>query len=93
MQATPLFSASSFSSVPGYLGTIRIRTYTCLLESLLKENAVVPALWPIEVGKVLLVATPRGRITEDDWPGGSVETLDNLINSFTTHIVPGNRSY
>jgi predicted nucleic acid-binding protein len=39
-----------------------------LLESLLKNSAVVPVLWPIEVGNVLLVATRRGRITEDDWP-------------------------
>jgi len=39
-----------------------------LRESLLKDNAVVPVLWPIEVGNVLLVATRRGRITEDDWP-------------------------
>ncbi len=39
-----------------------------LRESLLKDSAVVPALWPIEVGNVLLVATRRGRITEADWP-------------------------
>ena len=39
-----------------------------LRESLLKDYAVVPVLWPIEVGNVLLVATRRGRITEDDWP-------------------------
>ncbi len=39
-----------------------------LRESLVKDSAVVPALWPIEVGNVLLVATRRGRITEDDWP-------------------------
>jgi len=39
-----------------------------LRESLLKDSAVVPALWPIEVGNVLLVATRRGRITEGDWP-------------------------
>jgi len=39
-----------------------------LRESLVKDNAVVPVLWPIEVGNVLLVATRRGRITEDDWP-------------------------
>lgn len=39
-----------------------------LRESLLRDNAVVPVLWPIEVGNVLLVATRRGRIAEDDWP-------------------------
>ncbi len=39
-----------------------------LRESLVTNSAVVPVLWPIEVGHVLLVATRRGRITEDDWP-------------------------
>ena len=38
-----------------------------LRESLLKDNAIVPVLWSIEVGNVLLVATRRGRITADDW--------------------------
>ena len=38
-----------------------------LRESLEANSAVVPVLWPIEVGNVLLVATRRGRITEDDW--------------------------
>jgi predicted nucleic acid-binding protein len=38
-----------------------------LRESLLKENAVAPALWPIEVGNVLLVAMRRGRIVREDW--------------------------
>ena len=28
---------------------------------------MVPALWPIEVGNVLLVATRRGRITRAEW--------------------------
>ncbi len=40
-----------------------------LRESLVTNSAVVPVLWPIEVGNVLLVATRRGRITEDDWAG------------------------
>ncbi|MEA3410663.1 MAG: type II toxin-antitoxin system VapC family toxin, partial [Pseudomonadota bacterium] len=39
-----------------------------LRESLLKDHAVVPAIWRIEVGNVLLVATRRGRISSDDWP-------------------------
>jgi len=39
-----------------------------LRESLIKDSAIVPVLWPIEVGNVLLVATRRGRITADDWP-------------------------
>ena len=38
-----------------------------LRESLVTNSAVVPALWPIEVGNVLLIATRRGRITENDW--------------------------
>jgi len=39
-----------------------------LRESLLKDRAVVPVIWPIEVGNVLLVATRRERISRDDWP-------------------------
>ena len=39
-----------------------------LRESLLEEPAYVPALWPIEVANVLVVATRRGRIRADDWP-------------------------
>jgi len=38
-----------------------------LRESLISESAVVPALWSIEVGNVLLVAARRGRIVEVDW--------------------------
>ena len=38
-----------------------------LRKSLLKDYAIAPVLWPIEVGNVLLVATRRGRITSDDW--------------------------
>jgi predicted nucleic acid-binding protein len=38
-----------------------------LRESLISDSAVVPVLWPIEVGNVLLVATRRGRIVEGDW--------------------------
>ncbi len=45
-----------------------------LLESLLVDSAVVPALWPVEVTNVLLVATRRGRITEAEWP----QIRDNL---------------
>lgn len=39
-----------------------------LRESLLKDNAVVPVIWSIEVGNVLLVAARRGRIAANDWP-------------------------
>lgn len=54
-----------------------------LRESLLKENAVVPVLWPIEVGNVLLVAMRRGRITRDDW----IQIRDNL-NALPIDIDP-----
>ena len=39
-----------------------------LRESLVENRAFVPSLWPIEVGNVLLVATRRGRIREEEWP-------------------------
>ena len=38
-----------------------------LRDSLLAGRAFVPAIWPIEVGNVLRVATSRGRISTDDW--------------------------
>ena len=39
-----------------------------LRESLIEGCAFVPALWPVEVGNVLLTATRRGRISADEWP-------------------------
>ena len=38
-----------------------------LRDSLLAGRAVVPAIWPIEVGNVLRVATARSRIRPEDW--------------------------
>ena len=38
-----------------------------LRESLIEDSAFVPALWPIETGNVLLMATRRGRIARNDW--------------------------
>lgn len=38
-----------------------------LRESLVNDLAIVPALWPIEVGNVLLVATRHRRIQVQDW--------------------------
>lgn len=38
-----------------------------LRDSLLHDLAIVPALWHLEVGSVLLGATRRGRIREQDW--------------------------
>ena len=40
-----------------------------LRASLIKDSAVVPVLWPIEVANVLLVATRRGRLSVEEWPG------------------------
>lgn len=38
-----------------------------LRESLVNDMAIVPVLWPMEVGNVLLVATRKGRIRVQDW--------------------------
>ena len=38
-----------------------------LRESLIEGRAFVPALWPVEVGNVLLTATRRGRISAGEW--------------------------
>ena len=38
-----------------------------LRDSLARETAVLPSLWPIEVGNVLRTARRRGRISRDDW--------------------------
>lgn len=38
-----------------------------LRDSLIAGRAFVPAIWPIEVGNVLRVATSQGRICMDDW--------------------------
>ena len=35
---------------------------------MIEGRAFVPALWPVEVGNVLLTATRRGRISADEWP-------------------------
>lgn len=42
-------------------------TTNALRESLVSDMAVVPELWPLEVGNVLVVATRRGRIHARDW--------------------------
>ena len=38
-----------------------------LRDSLVEGRAFAPALWPMEVANVLLVATRRGRIDPDEW--------------------------
>ncbi len=42
-------------------------TTDALREQLLDDRAVVPAIWPVEVGNVLLVATRHGRIRQKEW--------------------------
>jgi len=37
-----------------------------VLEQLQSKLAIVPAIWPLEVGNVLLVAERRGRLSEAD---------------------------
>ncbi len=44
-------------------------------ESLIKDYAIVPSLWAIEVANVLLVATRRGQLSEPEWP----KLLDDLM--------------
>lgn len=39
-----------------------------LRASLLEDSALVPSLWPIEVANVVLAATRRGRLQEEEWP-------------------------
>lgn len=38
-----------------------------LRDSLVEDSAFVPALWPVEVGNVLLMATRRRRIARNEW--------------------------
>lgn len=38
-----------------------------LLERLITEGAVVPPIWPLEIGNVLLVALRRGRIRQEEF--------------------------
>ena len=39
-----------------------------LREAMVEGRAFVPALWPVEVGNALIIATRRGRITADELP-------------------------
>lgn len=38
-----------------------------LLERLIAEGAVVPPIWPLEIGNVLLVALRRGRLQQKEF--------------------------
>lgn len=48
-----------------------------LRDSLVEGRAFAPALWPIEVGNVILAATRRGRLAREEWPAirAHLETL------------------
>ncbi len=56
-----------------------------LQDSLVEESAIVPALWPIEVGNALLVAARRGRIDpgELDPLIRAIQALRIEIDTFT----------
>ncbi|MDX8390521.1 MAG: type II toxin-antitoxin system VapC family toxin [Mariprofundaceae bacterium] len=51
-----------------------------VLESLEQSRAIVPAIWSLEVGNVLLVAERRGRLSEAD----SVRFL-SMLSSLPIH--------
>ena len=57
-----------------------------LRESMIEGRAFVPALWPVEVGNVLLAATRRRRIAADEWPRicASLEALPIEIDPVST---------
>ena len=48
-----------------------------LLERLISEGALVPPIWPLEIGNVLLVALRRGRIRQEEFEA-MVERLARL---------------
>ena len=57
-----------------------------LRESLVHGRALVPALWPVEVANVLLVATRRRRIDRDEWPriARNFEALPIVVDPVST---------
>lgn len=56
-----------------------------LRDALLETRAFVPALRLIETANVLLVATRRGRIAQDEWPG-LLAHLDALSIDICPHL-------
>ncbi len=62
-----------------------------LRDALTDGRAFVPALWPIEVANVLLVATRRGRITETDWSRiqRNIEALSIRMDPVSTSRIWG----
>jgi len=57
-----------------------------ILESFKQSKALVPAIWPLEVGNVLLVAERRGRLSEAD----STRFL-SMLSSLPIHSEPETR--
>ncbi len=55
-----------------------------LADRLEREPAVVPAIWPLEVGNALLMAQRRGRLTEKE-----VDRLLSVIAELPVEIEPG----
>lgn len=62
-----------------------------LRDSLIDDRAFVPSLWPVEVGSVLLAATKRRRVREDEWPAvcASLEALPIDIDPVSASRVWG----
>ena len=62
-----------------------------LRESMVEGRAFVPALWPVEVGNVLLAATRRGRVSADECPRicASLEALPIEIEPVSTSVAWG----
>lgn len=62
-----------------------------LCDSLVDGRAVVPSLWPVEVGNVLRVATTRGRIARAEWDRicGNLAALPVEIDPVSTSVVWG----
>jgi len=62
-----------------------------LRDSLVEGRAFAPALWPIEVANVLLVATRRGRVNPDEWEQiyANLEALPIEIDPVSTTRVWG----
>lgn len=55
-------------------------------DSLVDGRAFAPALWPLEVGNVILVATRRGRLAREEWPAirAHLEALPVEIDPVST---------
>ena len=62
-----------------------------LRDSLVEGRAFAPALWPIEVANVLLVATRRGRVDSEEWEQlyANLEALPIEIDPVSTSRVWG----